>query len=295
MGTLIPRVVREMSYYGSAAEEDRSLEAYLQEIAQTPLLTREQEQEIGARILRGDRRARDELVQANLRFVVSVAKVYARKTGTPIMDVINQGNVGLIEAAKRFDATRGRKFITYAVWWIRHAILKGMAEQSGAMRLPLNKAGAIRRMWRTLERLRQEQGREPTDSEIASAMKMKVNDVEELKKLSVTSLSLDAPIASDEDVDLGELVPDPTDDPTLTDLHYESLGQEVDLVLRHLTDREARILKHYFGLGGGRKHTLEEIGQMMGLTRERIRQIKEEALRKLRQSPDLEELKSYLN
>jgi len=284
-----------MAYYGSAAEEDRSLESYLHEIAQTPLLTREEEQEIGARILRGDRRARDELVQANLRFVVSVAKGYARKTGTPMMDVINQGNLGLIEAAKRFDATRGRKFITYAVWWIRHAILKGMAEQSGAMRLPLNKAGAIRRMWRTIERLRQETGREPCDEEIAGAMKMKVGEVEELKELSVTSLSLDAPIASDEDVDLGELVADCSDDPALTDLHYESLGQEVDIALRNLTERESRILRHYFGLGGTEKHTLEEIGQMLGLTRERIRQIKEEALRKLRQTPGLEELRVYLN
>lgn len=284
-----------MSYYGSAAEEDRSLEAYLQEIARTPLLTREEEQEIGSRILRGDRKARDELVQANLRFVVSVAKVYARKTGTPIMDIINQGNVGLIEAAKRFDSTRGRKFITYAVWWIRHAILKGMSEQSGAMRLPLNKSGAIRRMWRTIERLRQEQGCEPTDKDIAQAMKMKVNDIAELKKLSVTSLSLDAPIASDENVNLGDLVADPSDDPTFTELHYESLGREVDMVLERLTERESRIVKHYFGLGGGKKHTLEEIGQMMGLTRERIRQIKEEALRKLRQTPGLEELRTYLN
>jgi len=284
-----------MSYYGSAAEEDRSLESYLQEIARTPLLTREEEQEIGTRILRGDRKARDELVQANLRFVVSVAKVYARKTGVPIMDVINQGNVGLIEAAKRFDSTRGRKFITYAVWWIRHAILKGLAEQSGAMRLPLNKAGAIRRMWRTIERLRQENGREPSDNEIAGAMKMKVDDIEELKKLSVTSLSLDAPVASGEDADLGDLVADPSDDPALLELHYESLGREVDLVLGTLTERESTILKHYFGLGGGKKHTLEEIGQMIGLTRERIRQIKEEALRKLRQTPGLDELRVYLN
>ena len=215
-----------MSYYGSAAEEDKSLESYLREISRTPLLTREKEQELGRRILEGDQTARDELVTANLRFVVSVAKVYARKTGAPIMDVINQGNLGLLEAARRFDATRGRKFITYAVWWIRHAILKGMAEQSGAMRLPLNKSGAIRRMWRTIERLRQEKGREPTDSEIARAMKMKIGDIEELKKLSVTSLSLDAPIACDDDIDLGDLVADPSDDPTLTGLHYESLGRE---------------------------------------------------------------------
>ncbi|MCK4512061.1 sigma-70 family RNA polymerase sigma factor, partial [bacterium] len=138
-----------MPYYGEPAEEDKSLELYLREIARTPLLTREEEQELGRLILKGDQGARDALVQANLRFVVSVAKGYARKTDAPIMDVINQGNLGLIEAANRFDAERGRKFITYAVWWIRHAILKGMAEQSGAMRLPLNKTGAIRRMWRT--------------------------------------------------------------------------------------------------------------------------------------------------
>ena len=284
-----------MSYYGNTAEEDKSLEGYLREIARTPLLTREEEQEIGGRLLRGDAAARDELVQANLRFVVSVAKVYARKTGAPMMDVINQGNLGLIEAAKRFDATRGRKFITYAVWWIRHAILKGMAEQSGAMRLPLNKAGAIRRMWRTIERLRQVHGREPTDKEIALAMKMKIHDVEQLKRLSVTSLSLDAPIAYDEEISLGDLVPDQADDPTLTGLHYESLGREVDMALEALTPRERIIIKHYFGLDGHEKQTLEGIGGMMHLTRERIRQIKEEALRKLRETPGLDGLRAYLN
>ena len=284
-----------MSYYGSAAEEDKSLEHYLREIARTPLLTREQEQELGHRILKGDQAARDALVTANLRFVVSVAKGYARKTGSPIMDVINQGNVGLIEAAKRFDAERGRKFITYAVWWIRHAILKGMSEQSGAMRLPLNKSGAIRRMWRTLERIRQQIGREPTDEELAEAMKMKVRDIAELKKLSVGSLSLDAPVAYDEDVDLGDLVPDLTEDPLLINLHYESLSEELALVLAELTSRETTIIQHYFGLGGETKKTLEQIGQMMGLTRERIRQIKEEALGKLRAAPSLDELRTYLN
>jgi RNA polymerase primary sigma factor len=284
-----------MSYYGSAAEEDRCLEGYLREIARTPLLTREEEQELGRRILKGDKNARDALIQANLRFVVSVAKDYARKTGAPIMDVINQGNVGLIEAANRFDATRGRKFITYAVWWIRHAILKGMAEQSGAMRLPLNKSGAIRRMWRTIERLRHQTGHEPTDNEIAAAMKMKIGDIEELKKLSVSSLSLDAPIARDEDIDLSDLVPDLADDPTLMELHYESLEQEIGQAFAILTPREIRILKHYFGLGGEDKKTLEEIGDMLDLTRERIRQIKEEALGKLREAPGLEALRAYLN
>lgn len=284
-----------MSYYGSAAEEDKSLEHYLREISRTPLLTREEEQELGRRILKGDQEARDALVTANLRFVVSVAKVYARKTGAPIMDVINQGNLGLIEAARRFDAERGRKFITYAVWWIRHAILKGMAEQSGAMRLPLNKSGAIRRMWRTLERMRQQMGREPTDKELANAMKMKVGDIEELKKLSVNSLSLDAPMAYDEDLELGDMVADETDDPLLMDLHYESLSQELGFLLAELTSRESTILRHYFGLDGNKKKTLEEIGVMMGLTRERIRQIKEEALGKLRQAPGLDELRAYLN
>ncbi len=284
-----------MSYYGSAAEEDKCLEGYLREIARTPLLTREQEQELGKLILRGDRTARDKLVQANLRFVVSVAKGYARKTGAPIMDIINQGNLGLIEAAKRFDSERGRKFITYAVWWIRHAILKGMAEQSGAMRLPLNKAGAVRRLWRTSERLRQQIGHEPTEKELAKAMKMKVREIQELKKLSVSSLSLDAPIGGDQDIDLGDMVADPTADSTLLQLYYESLGQEVDMALASLTSREDKIIRCYFGLAGEKKRTLEQIGQMMGLTRERIRQIKEEALGKLRDAPGLDELRSYLN
>ncbi len=284
-----------MPYYGEPAEEDKSLELYLREIAKTPLLTREQEQELGKLILKGDQSARDALVQANLRFVVSVAKGYARKTDAPIMDVINQGNLGLIEAANRFDSERGRKFITYAVWWIRHAILKGMAEQSGAMRLPLNKTGAIRRMWRTLERLRQETGREPTDKEIADEMGLKPHAIAELKKLSISSLSLDAPLALDEDLSLGDMVADPSDDPVEDLLHYESLGQEVDFAFDVLTARESLILKHYFGLDGERKKTLEEVGVMIGLTRERIRQIKEEALSKLRNAPRAEELLVYLH
>jgi RNA polymerase primary sigma factor len=284
-----------MPYYGTLTEEDRSLERYLQEIARTPLLTREQEQELGRRILRGDRSARDRLVQANLRFVVSVAKTYARRTGAPIMDVINQGNLGLLEAAKRFDAGRGQKFITYAVWWIRHSIIKGMAEQSGAMRLPLNKAGAIRRMWRIIERLRQEIGREPSDKEIACAMRLKVGEIEELKDLSVGSLSLDAPISEGEGMELADLVPDGTPDPAQTKLHYESLGEDVALALGVLTPRESTILHHYYGLGGVKRQTLEQIGEMMGLTRERIRQIKEEALGKLRSAPDVDGLRTYLN
>lgn len=284
-----------MPYYGSLTEEDRSLESYLQEISRTPLLTRAEEQELGRRILRGDRSARDKLVLANLRFVVSVAKVYARRTGAPIMDVINQGNLGLLEAAKRFDAARGQKFITYAVWWIRHSILKGMAEQSGAMRLPLNKAGAIRRMWRTIERLRQETGREPTDKEIARAMRLKVDDIETLRELSVGSLSLDAPLAQDEGLDLADLVADEGRDPVLVDLHYESLRKELGAALGVLTEREIDILRHYYGLGGKKKRTLEEIGEMMGLTRERIRQIKEEAIGKLRDAPSAGGLRTYLN
>lgn len=284
-----------MPYYGYTAEEDRSLERYLREISRTELLTRDEERELGKRIAKGDLEARDELVEANLRFVVSVAKHYARKTGSPIMDVINQGNLGLIEAAKRFDFTRERKFITYAVWWIRHAILKGMAEQSGAMRLPLNKSGAIRRMWRTIERLRQKSGYEPTDRELAKIMKMKVREITELKRLSISSLSLDAPIASDEDIDLGDLVADTSDDPAITGLHYESLGREVGFALDTLTPRESEIIRHYFGLGGEKKKTLEEIGEMMHLTRERIRQIKVEAIGKLRNGPRLDELRSYLS
>lgn len=283
-----------MPHFG-AFEEDKSLELYLREIARTPLLSREEEQELGRRILKGDQEARDKLVEANLRFVVSVAKTYARKTGAPLMEVINQGNLGLIEAAKRFDSERGRKFITYAVWWIRHSILKGMAEQTGAMRLPLNKAGAVRRLWRTRERLRQQLGRKPTDKEIAAAMKMKVREIEELKKLSVSSLSLDAPIASDEDTDLGDLVADESGDPTMIDLHYESLGAEVGIALELLTPRESDIIRHYFGLDGEQKKTLEQIGGMLGLTRERIRQIKEEAIGKLRNAPRLDELRVYLN
>ena len=211
------------------------------------------------------------------------------------MDVINQGNLGLIEAANRFDANRGRKFITYAVWWIRHSILKGIAEQSGTMRLPLNKAGAIRRMWRTLERLRQELGREPSDKELARAMRVPVGDLEELKELSVGGLSLDAPISSDDGIDLGDVLADPTVGAALAGLHYESLGRQVEIAFAALTPRETKVLRHYYGLSGAKRRTLEEIGAMMDLTRERIRQIKEEAIRKLRAAPAAAELREYLN
>jgi RNA polymerase primary sigma factor len=284
-----------MAYFGHGAEEDKSLEGYLREIAKLPLLTREQEQQLGRQIVAGSEEALEMLVRSNLRFVVSVAKDYARKTGAPMMDVINQGNLGLIEAARRFDAERGRKFITYAVWWIRHSILKGMAEQSGAMRLPLNKAGAIRRMWRTFERLRQKKGRVPTDDELAKVMRLKVREIAELKQLSVGSLSLDAPLSQEEDLDLADLVADTSIDPAVNSLHYESLGREVDMALDGLTQREGEVIRHYFGIGGRTKKTLEQIGTIMGLTRERIRQIKEEALGKLRQAPRRDELRSYLN
>jgi len=273
--------------------EELSLDKYLHDIAKVDLLTGEEEEELARRIKKGDMTALDKLVKANLRFVVSVAKQYQGQ-GMSLSDLINEGNLGLIKAALRFDETRGFKFISYAVWWIRQSILQALAEQARIVRLPLNKLGFINKINRMFARFEQEHEREPTVLEIAHALELAPSDVKESILASGQPISMDAPLRPDEDVNmydylLGEdsLKPD-------KELLNESLRKEIERVLNTLSSREADIVRLYFGLNHNHPHTLDEIGDIMGLTRERVRQIKEKALKKLKQSTRCKPLRTYL-
>jgi RNA polymerase primary sigma factor len=275
-------------------DENRSLDLYLQEIGETPLLTAEEEIQLARRIRQGDRKALDKLTRANLRFVVSVAKQYQNQ-GLSLADLVNEGNIGLIKAAQRFDETRGFKFISYAVWWIRQAILQALAEQSRIVRLPLNRVGALHRIGKVSSTLEQEFGREPSAEEIAKALEMSPLEVTDTLKISNSYLSLDAPFCHGEDNSLldvlvNELQPAPDD--ALLD---ESLKIEIAKALDTLTVREAEVVSLYFGIDRNRAYTLEEIGSKFGLTRERVRQIKEKAILRLRHTSRSKRLRAYLN
>jgi RNA polymerase primary sigma factor len=250
----------------------------------TPLLTREQERELAKRIHTGDKAALDQLVQANLRFVVSIAKQYSNQ-GLSLEDLINEGNLGLIKAAHRFDEERGFKFISYAVWWIRQAMLQSLAEHSRNVRLPLNRAGTLYRIGKVSRQLDQELGRAPTPDEIASRLNISPQEVEETMVIANTHVSLDDPYSADKDdtalVDhLAAEGQESPDEGTYT----AALSDDLDRALGTLSDRERRVLAMYFGLGGDEPMTLEDIGRKLGLTRERIRQIKEKAIQRLRHS-----------
>ncbi len=270
-----------------------SIEKYLEEIGNFSPLPPEKEIELATRIHQGDTEALDELVKANLRFVISVAKEYQGQ-GLPLQDLISEGNLGLIKAAQRFDETRGFKFISYAVWWIRQSILQALAEQSRVVRLPLNRVGAINKVGRALEELEKEFGREPSMSEIADRMEMSAYDVADVIKTSARHLSLDEPFKEDEGNSLLDVLESDRYDPPDGNLMRESLREEIEKVLSTLKPREAEIVKLYFGLDGDRPLTLEEIGEYFELTRERVRQIKEKALRRLRHRSRLEPLRKYL-
>ena len=275
-------------------DENRSLDLYLQEIGETPLLTAEEEIQLARRIRQGDHKALDKLTRANLRFVVSVAKQYQNQ-GLSLADLVNEGNIGLIKAAQRFDETRGFKFISYAVWWIRQAILQALAEQSRIVRLPLNRVGALHRIGKASSSLEQEFGREPSAEEIAKALEMSPLEVTDTLKISNSHLSLDAPFCHGEDNSLldvlvNELQPAPDD--ALLD---ESLKIEIAKALDTLTVREAEVVSLYFGIDRNRAYTLEEIGSKFGLTRERVRQIKEKAILRLRHTSRSKRLRAYLN
>lgn len=276
--------------------ESQSLDKYLQEIGKVPLLSMDEEAELARRIRQGDEEALEKLVKANLRFVVSVAKQYQNQ-GLPLTDLISEGNLGLIKAAKRFDETRGFKFISYAVWWIRQSILQALAEQSRIVRLPLNRVGALNKINKVFARLEQEYEREPSPEEIAEAMNntLSPEEIAEIMRQSGRHVSLDSPIAPGEDtrfIDVLENTDLPQPDQVLM---YESLRQEISKALATLEEREAQILRMHFGIDQRYPMTMEEIAEKLGLTRERVRQIKEKAIRKLRSNPAvLEPLRQYL-
>lgn len=271
----------------------QSIEKYLEEIGGYSPLTPDEEIELARRIRKNDTRALDKLVKANLRFVISVAKEYQGQ-GLPLQDLISEGNLGLIKAAQRFDETRGFKFISYAVWWIRQSILQALAEQSRVVRLPLNRVGAINKVGRALEELEKRFGREPSMEEIADKMEMTAYEVADVLKTSARHLSLDEPFKEEEGNSLLDVLESDRYAPPDDTLMQESLQVEIDKVLSTLKPREAEIIKLYFGLDGDRPLTLEEIGEHFKLTRERVRQIKEKALRRLRHRSRLEPLRKYL-
>ena len=273
--------------------ETASLHKYLQEIGKVDLITAEEEVELAQRIKAGDQIALEKLTKANLRFVVSVAKQYQNQ-GLTLPDLINEGNLGLIKAAQRFDETRGFKFISYAVWWIRQSILQALAEQSRIVRLPLNKIGSINKINKTYAFLEQAHERAPSAEEIAKELDMTINDVKESLKNSGRHVSMDAPLVEGEDSNLYDVLnsgESPNPDKTLL---HESLRTEIERALETLTPREADVVRLYFGLGNQHAMTLEEIGETFDLTRERVRQIKEKAIRRLKHTSRSKILKTYL-
>jgi len=269
------------------------LDQYLKEIAEIPLLKPEEEVELARRIKQNDQQALQKLVSANLRFVVSVSKSY-QNNGLSLEDLINEGNVGLIKAAYRFDETRGFKFISYAVWWIRQAILQAIAEQSRLIRLPLNRIGILTKIHKVQRSLEQEFDREPTLEEIASMMEINSEEIASSIKNSRRPVSMDSPLNTDSNNRIIDVLTNQQLPETDSVVMESSLKQDIREVLKKLTDREARILKLYYGLDGEKPHTLEEVGLVFKLTRERVRQIKEKALQKLRESHHSEALQIYL-
>lgn len=293
--TLFPyRNMRQLKITKSITNrESASLDKYLQEIGREPLISVEEEVELAGRIRNGDKAALDKLVNANLRFVVSVAKQYQNQ-GLSLPDLINEGNVGLIKAAEKFDETRGFKFISYAVWWIRQAILQSLAEQSRIVRLPLNQVGSLNKINKALNRFEQENQRKPSPEELAELVDLPVDKVAEAVRMTGRHVSVDAPFVEGEDNSLIDVMVNedsPNADRGLID---ESLSLEINRALETLTDRESRIVKEFFGIGTPEK-SLEEIGQSEGLTRERVRQIKEKAIAKLRKDTNRnKQLRAYL-
>ncbi len=273
--------------------EAPSLDKYLQDISKMELISVEEEVQLAKRIRGGDDAALERLINANLRFVISVAKQYQNQ-GLSLQDLINEGNLGLIKAAKRFDETRGFKFISYAVWWIRQSILQALAEQARIVRLPLNKISSINKINRTLSILEQQFEREPTSEEVGLVLDMLPKDIKLILRSSGRHLSLDAPLLSDEDGTLYDLLL--VDENRLPDrnLIMQSLQKEIDRAIHTLTFREAYVLRHYYGLNGRKPSTLEEIGERLELTRERVRQIKERALRRIKNTNRGNQLKSFL-
>lgn len=274
--------------------ESQSLEKYLQEIGKVDLLTPEEEVDLAKKIKQGDQLALEKLTKANLRFVVSVAKQYQNQ-GLSLSDLINEGNLGLIKAAQRFDETRGFKFISYAVWWIRQSILQALAEQSRIVRLPLNKVGSLNKINKAFSQLEQEYEREPSPEELAEQLEIATEEVETTLGVAARHVSMDAPFVEGEDNSLLDVLANTTTPGTDTQLEYlESLRREIERSLGTLTERQCDVIKLYFGIGVQHPMSLEDIGDRFGLTRERVRQIKDKAITKLRSASRSKLLKNYL-
>ncbi|MCI5710481.1 MAG: RNA polymerase sigma factor RpoD/SigA [Prevotella sp.] len=272
--------------------ESASLEKYLQEIGHENLISTEEEVELAQRIKKGDRKALEKLTKANLRFVVSVAKQYQNQ-GLSLPDLINEGNVGLIKAAEKFDETRGFKFISYAVWWIRQSILQAIAEQSRIVRLPLNQVGSVNKIKRMMGKFEQEHERQPNIEEIAEEVDLPKEKIEDAMKAPGRHVSVDAPLVDGEENNLLDVIANNDSPMADRQLVNESLKEEITQALRTLTEREALVVKAFFGIGE-KELSLEEIGDKYGLTRERVRQIKEKAIRRLRNNTSSKTLKTYL-
>jgi RNA polymerase primary sigma factor len=273
--------------------ESQSLDKYLQEIGKVDLLTADEEVVLAKKIREGDQLALEKLTKANLRFVVSVAKQYQNQ-GLSLGDLINEGNLGLIKAAQRFDETRGFKFISYAVWWIRQSILQALAEQSRIVRLPLNRVGSLNKISKTFSELEQKFEREPSPEELAEVLEVSASEVVDTMKISGRHVSMDAPFVQGEENSLLDVLENDGDEKPDDGLMNDSLRKEVQRALSTLTSREADVITLYFGLNGEHAMTLEEIGEKFNLTRERVRQIKEKAIRRLRHTSRSKTLKPYL-
>lgn len=274
--------------------ESQSLEKYLQEIGKVELISSEEEVRLAALIRQGDQKALDRLTKANLRFVVSVAKQYQNQ-GLSLPDLINEGNLGLIKAAQRFDETRGFKFISYAVWWIRQSILQALAEQSRIVRLPLNKVGLTNRIQKAFSQLEQQFEREPSAEELAELLEMDLDEVSASLSISSRHVSMDTPISEGEDGTLLDVLENPNAEKTDGDLdHTQSLKTEIDRSLKTLTERQKEVICYFFGIGVDHPMSLEDIGERFNLTRERVRQIKDKAITKLRTTNRINLLRTYL-
>jgi RNA polymerase primary sigma factor len=274
--------------------ESQSLEKYLQEIGKVELISPEEEVKLAIRIKQGDQKALDKLTKANLRFVVSVAKQYQNQ-GLSLPDLINEGNLGLIKAAQRFDETRGFKFISYAVWWIRQSILQALAEQSRIVRLPLNKVGLTNRIQKAYSHLEQEFEREPSAEELAELLELDIEEVTSTLGIAARHVSMDTPLSEGEDNTLIDVLVNPNAEMANQNIeHKESLKQEIDRSLRTLTERQKEVICFFFGIGVDHPMSLEDIGEKFNLTRERVRQIKDKAITKLRSNSRSKMLRSYL-
>ncbi|MDP4148030.1 MAG: RNA polymerase sigma factor RpoD/SigA [Bacteroidota bacterium] len=274
--------------------ESQSLEKYLQEIGKVELISPEEEVKLAVRIKQGDQPALDKLTKANLRFVVSVAKQYQNQ-GLSLPDLINEGNLGLIKAAQRFDETRGFKFISYAVWWIRQSILQALAEQSRIVRLPLNKVGLTNRIQKAYSQLEQEFEREPSAEELAEVLELDIEEVSSTLGIAARHVSMDTPLSEGEENTLIDVLENPNAERAETNIeHKESLKQEIDRSLKTLTERQKEVICFFFGIGVDHPMSLEDIGDKFNLTRERVRQIKDKAITKLRSNSRSKMLRSYL-